>query len=91
MRIALGAQSWDVLRLVLVQGVTLAILGVGIGVVCALALARILGTLLYEVSAADPITFAAVSLGAISIAVLACYLPARRATEADPMVALRCE
>jgi ABC-type antimicrobial peptide transport system permease subunit len=91
MRIALGAESWDVLRLVLAQGLKLAILGVALGVVCALALARILANLLYEVSAADPITFATVSLGAIAIAVLACYVPARRATEADPMVALRCE
>jgi predicted permease len=91
MRIALGAQSWDVLGLVLAQGVKLAILGVGVGVICALALARILGNLLYEVSPADPVTFAAVSLGAMAIAVLACYVPARRATEADPMVALRCE
>jgi predicted permease len=91
MRIALGAQPWDVLRLVLAQGVKLAVLGVGLGVVCALAIARILGSLLYEVSPADPITFAAVSFGAIAIAVLACYVPARRATEADPMVALRCE
>jgi predicted permease len=91
MRIALGAQSWDVLRIVLAQGMALAMLGVGIGVVCALALARILGNLLYEVSAADPVTFTAVSVGAIGIAVLACYLPARRATQADPMVALRCE
>jgi predicted permease len=91
MRIALGAESWDVLRLVLAQGFKLAILGVALGVICALALARILGDLLYEVSTADPITFATVSLGAIAIAVLACYVPARRATEADPMVALRCE
>jgi predicted permease len=91
MRIALGAQSSDVLRLVLGQGVKLAILGVAAGVVCALALEQILANLLYEVSPADPITFVAVSIGAIAIAVLACYLPARRATEADPMVALRCE
>ncbi|MFL6350916.1 MAG: ADOP family duplicated permease [Bryobacteraceae bacterium] len=91
MRIALGAQSWDVLRLVLTQGVRLTMLGVGIGVIGALALARILGNLLYEVSPADPVTFAVVSLGAVVIAVLACYVPARRATQADPVVALRCE
>jgi predicted permease len=91
MRIALGAESWDVLRLVLAEGLKLAIVGVGLGVFCATGFARILGNLLYEVSAADPLTFATVSLGAILIAALACYLPARRATAADPMVALRCE
>jgi len=91
MRVALGASSGDVLRLVLGQGIRLAITGVAIGLVCALALARVLRSLLFEVSAADPLTFALVSVMALAIAALACYLPARQATRADPAVALRAE
>ncbi len=91
MRVALGATPRDVLRLVLAQGVKLAFGGVALGVLGALALARVLRSLLYEVSAADPLTFAAVSALALAIALLACYLPARRATRADPAVALRAE
>ena len=91
MRVALGAKPWDVLHLVLAQGMKLAAAGVLIGVVSALALARVLRNLLYDVSVADPLTFAAVALLALTIAALACYLPARRATEADPIVALRAE
>jgi predicted permease len=91
MRVALGAKPWDVLRLVLGQGMRLALVGVLIGVVCALGLARVLRNLLYEVSSSDPLTFAIVALLSLVIAALACYLPARRATEADPIVALRSE
>jgi len=91
MRVALGAKPWDVIRLVLSQGMKLATLGVVIGVFCALALARVLSNLLYGVSATDPATFAIVALLALAIAALACYLPARRATTADPIVALRAE
>jgi predicted permease len=91
MRAALGAKPWDVLRLVLGQGVKLALAGVLIGVGCALALARVLRSLLYEVSSADPLTYFGVALMALAIAALACYIPARRATQADPMVALRTE
>ncbi|HEV2687875.1 MAG TPA: ABC transporter permease, partial [Bryobacteraceae bacterium] len=91
MRVALGAKPWDVLRLVLAQGLKLAVGGVLIGVGCALALARVLRNLLFEVSAADPLTFAIVAFIALGIAILACYWPARRATQADPMVALRAE
>jgi predicted permease len=91
MRVALGAKPWDVLRLVLAQGVKLALGGVVIGVLVALALARVLRNLLFEVSAADPLTFGVVAVLALAVAMLACYLPARRATQADPVVALRAE
>ena len=91
LRMALGARPWDVLRQVLGQGMRLAVLGAGLGVVSALALGRILKSLLYEVSSADPLTFAAVAFVAVAIAALACYAPARRATSADPMSALRSE
>ena len=91
LRMALGAQAGDVRRLVLRQGVKLALVGVALGLVGALALGRVLWSLLYEVSAADPVTFAAVPAIAIAVAVLACYLPARRATAADPAHALRSE
>ncbi len=89
LRMALGAQSSDVLRLVLRQGVRLALVGVVLGLGGALALARVLRSLLYEVSAADPVTFACVSMAAVAIAAFACYLPARRATGVDPVNALR--
>ncbi len=91
MRMALGAQPRDVLWLVLSQGMKLAGLGVLIGVASALVLARVLRNLLYEVGVADPLTFASVAALALAIATLACYLPARRATLADPIVALRAE
>jgi predicted permease len=91
LRIALGAQPGDVERLVLRQGVKLAIVGVALGLVGALALGRVLWSLLYQVSSADPATFAFVSALAVAVAVLACYLPARRATAADPANALRSE
>jgi len=91
MRVALGAQTRDVLRLVLGQGVRLALIGVAIGLGGALALSRVLRKLLFEVSADDPLTFAIVAALALAIAAVACYLPARRATEADPAVALRSE
>lgn len=91
MRMALGAKPWDVQRLVLRQGVRLALLGVAMGLAGALALSRVLWSLLYGVSAADPLTFASVTLIAIAITLVACYLPARRATAVDPMTALRSE
>jgi putative ABC transport system permease protein len=77
--------------LVLRQGVKLALVGVALGLVGALALGRVLWSLLYQVSAADPMTFASVSAIAIAVAALACYLPARRATTVDPANALRSE
>jgi predicted permease len=91
LRMALGAQPGDVRRLVLRQGVKLALVGVALGLVGALALGRVLWSLLYQVSSADPATFASVSILAVAIAALACYLPARRATTADPANALRSE
>jgi predicted permease len=91
LRMALGAQAGDVRRLVLRQGVKLALMGVALGLVGGLALSRVLWSLLYEVSAADPATFTAVSVTAIAVAALACYLPARRATAVDPANALRSE
>ena len=91
MRMALGAARGQVLGMVLQQGTRLALIGVAIGLVFALALARLLGSLLYEVKAADPITYAAVAMIALAIGALACYPAARRATGADPMAVLRAE
>lgn len=91
LRMALGATPWGVQRLVILQGIKLALAGVALGVVAALVLARVLRSLIYEVSAADPLTFTMVSMIVIIVALLACYLPARRATKADPTVALRAE
>jgi predicted permease len=90
-RLALGAQSGDVVGMVLRQGAKLALVGVCIGVAAALVLARLMTSLLFGVTAHDPLTFAAVATLLISIALLACYIPARRAMKVDPIVALRYE
>jgi predicted permease len=90
-RMALGAPSSQVLRLTLRQGMWLVAIGGAVGVAAALALTRLMQSLLYEVSAADPLTFAAVALLLALAALLACYIPARRAARIDPMVALRYE
>jgi putative ABC transport system permease protein len=90
-RIALGAGRRDIFKLVVGHGMALALVGVGIGLGGALALTRLIAGLLYGVSPNDPWTFVAVSLLLAGVALLACYLPARRAMKVDPMVALRCE
>ena len=90
-RMALGAQRLDVLRLVLAQAAGLVLSGTALGVLFALLVARALKSLIYDVSPADPLTFCGVGLFVIAVAVIACYIPARRATRTNPMVALRSE
>jgi predicted permease len=88
-RLALGADRADVLRLVLREGMKLAVAGVGIGIVCALALTRLMAKMLYGITATDPVTFVAVATLLLLVAMLACYLPARRTMRVNPVIALR--
>jgi putative ABC transport system permease protein len=88
-RMALGAQQRDVLRLVMLRGVMLALTGIGVGLIVALALTRLVQGLLFGVTATDPATFAMVASLLFAIALLACLVPAMRATRVDPLVALR--
>jgi putative ABC transport system permease protein len=90
-RIALGAQAQDVLRLIVGQGMKFVLLGVAVGLAGALALTRLIAHMLFDVSATDPGAFAVVAALLVAVALLAALVPARRATKVDPLVALRCE
>jgi ABC-type antimicrobial peptide transport system permease subunit len=90
-RMALGAQRWHVLALVLREGMVLTAVGVGVGLAVAVALTRLLRHRLFEITPTDPVTFVSTALLLSVVALLACYLPARRAAKIDPMVALRYE
>jgi len=90
-RIALGAQRSDVFRLVLGQGLKLALIGICIGLAASFGLTRLMASQLYGLSATDPLTLAGVAIVLAVVALLACYIPARRASSVNPMVALRHE
>ena len=90
-RIALGARGADVTRLILRRGLALALAGVALGAAASFGLTRLMKSFLFGVGTTDPSTFIAVALLLIAVALLACYLPARRATKVDPMIALRQE
>jgi putative ABC transport system permease protein len=90
-RLALGAQKSNILRIILQQGLQLAVAGAVIGLVCALIVSHLMASFLYGVKPTDPLSFGGVAALFVGIALLACYLPARRAMKIDPMVALRHE
>jgi putative ABC transport system permease protein len=88
-RVAVGAEKSDILRLILTEGMAMTVVGLGIGLLGAFGVSRIVTSQLFGVSATDSVTFLAVALALAFVALAACYLPARRATRVDPMVALR--
>jgi len=90
-RMALGADGRDVLRMVIGQGLRRVAIGIVIGLLGSLALTRVMASLLFGVSATDPLTFASVALLLVIVALVACFIPARRAAKTDPMIALRAE
>ena len=90
-RMALGAEQIDILRLIVGQGFTLVMIGTGIGLLLALALTRVVTSQLFGISATDPVTFSSIIVMMMAVGLIACYLPARRATKVDPLVALRYE
>jgi len=90
-RIALGAERADILKLIVGQGMLLVAIGAALGLALAVAATRVLKSLLFGISATDPLTYTVVVVVLIAVALLACYLPARRATKVDPLVALRYE
>ncbi|MCI0664210.1 MAG: FtsX-like permease family protein [Acidobacteria bacterium] len=90
-RLALGSNSGGILRIITGQGLKLTVVGLALGLVGAFALTRVMSRILYGVNAVDPLTFIMIPLLLLGVALLACYLPARRATKVDPIIALRCE
>ena len=90
-RVALGARTTDVLQLVLGQGARLIAVGIGLGLVAAFGLTRVLKTFLFETTPTDPLTYLLISFLLTAVALIACYVPARRAARLDPLVALRSE
>jgi ABC-type antimicrobial peptide transport system permease subunit len=90
-RLALGAESGTVRKMILAQGMRLAVIGVSVGLVAAFGLARLIGTMLYGVTARDPLVFVAMPLTLTAVALVGVWLPARRAVKVDPVIALRAE
>jgi putative ABC transport system permease protein len=91
LRMAIGAQRHDVLRLVVGNGMKFAMIGAGIGVACALALSRVAATMLFELTPFDPVSYSSTAAVLLAVAMMACYVPARRAMQVDPIAALRAE